>query len=225
MVYLITTYVKDLFMQEIYKDIKGFEGYYQVSNMGNIKSLGAYNNRKEKLLTLENAKSKNTYYKRVKLHKNGEVKRFLVHRLVASHFIDNPENKPQVNHIDNDTSNNVYTNLEWCTGSENMKHSRDQGRQDKVTKVATEAMAKANREKVKPKYDALVGKDLNGRVLVSYESCRKPNGKPRYKGNFRCLNCSNEFTAELDAATKNINRDTPCYCRSCTKKNKGRDIV
>ena len=212
-------------MQEIYKDIKGFEGHYQVSNTGNVRSLGAYNNRKVKLLVQENAKSKNTNYKRVKLHKHGATTRFLVHRLVASHFVYNPKSKPQVNHIDNNPFNNLYTNLEWCTGSENMRHSRDQGRQDKVTKVAAEAMAKANRAKVKPKYDALVGKDFNGRVLVSYESCRKPNGKPRYKGNFKCLNCNREFTAEIDAAIKNIDRDIPCYCRSCTKKAKGEDIV
>lgn len=212
-------------MQEIYKDIKGFEGYYQISNMGNVKSLGSYNNRKEKILTLENAKSKNITYKRVKLHKNKVVTRFLVHRLVALHFIDNPENKPQVNHIDNNTHNNMYSNLEWCTGSENMKHSMEQGRQDKVTEVAVKAMAKANRAKAKPKYDALIGTNLNGRMLISYESCRKPNGKPRYKGIFKCLNCLTEFTAELDAAIKNINRTVLCYCRSCTKKNKGKDIV
>lgn len=212
-------------MQEIYKDIKGFEGYYKISNLGNVKSLGAYNNRKEKLLVQENAKSKNTTYKRVKLHKYGKVTRYLVHRLVAIHFLDNPEQKPQVNHIDNNPLNNIVTNLEWCTSSENMQHSIKQGRQKHVTELAVAAMAKANKDKVKPKYDALIGKNLNGRILLSYMSEKKPNGKPRYKGIFSCASCSKEFTAEMDSSIKNINREQPCYCRSCTKKNKGKDIV
>jgi hypothetical protein len=202
-------------MQEIYKDIQGFEGLYQVSNLGNVKSLKT-KNKKEKLLAQENSKSKNTHYKRVKLHKNGEYKRFLLHRLVAIHFIPNTDNKPQVNHIDNNTCNNSVPNLEWCTGAENMKHSSDQGRQDKVRKLAIKAMIKANIEAVKPKYEALVNTNLNGRILLSYESVRKPNGKPRYKGNFKCINCNKNFTAEMDSSIKNINNEKPCYCRSCT---------
>ena len=212
-------------MQEIYKDIKGFEGYYQVSNLGSVKSLGAYNNRKKKLLLQEKAKSGNTYYRRVKLHKKGRVTRYLVHRLVSSHFLNNPENKPQVNHIDNNTDNNKVTNLEWCTGAENMAHSRKQGRQDQVTKIAVEAMAKANKAKAKPKYDNLVGTNLNGRILVSYTSVRKPSGKPRYKGLFKCTNCNTEFTAEMDASIKNIGKSKSSYCRSCTKKHNGKEIV
>jgi hypothetical protein len=202
-------------MQEIYKDVQGFEGLYQVSNLGNVKSLKTHN-KKEKLLTQENVKSKDVNYKRVKLHKEGSYKRFLVHRLVAMHFIPNPDSKPQVNHIDNNTSNNVVSNLEWCTGAENMKHSRDQGRQNKVTELAIKAMIKANIEAVKPKYEALVNKNLNGRILLSYVSVRKPNGKPRYKGNFECVNCCKKFTAEMDSSIKNINNEKPSYCRSCT---------
>jgi len=212
-------------MQEIYKDIKGFEGYYQISNLGNVKSLGAYNNRKEKILSPEKAKSRNMYYERVNLYKKGKTKRYLVHRLVALHFLNNPDNRPQVNHIDNNPMNNNVTNLEWCTGKENMQHSRAQNRQEYATQQAVAAMAKANRAKVKPKYDALIGKNLNGRILLSYSSCIKPNGKPRYKGLFKCAKCNQEFTAEMDSSIKNINRDSPCYCRSCVKKLKGNDIV
>ena len=204
-------------MQEIYKDIQGFEGYYQISNLGNVRSLNQSNN-KTKLLTQESIKSKTVFYKRVKLHKNGYTKRFLVHRLVAIHFIPNPKNKPQVNHIDNNTSNNNSNNLEWCTGSENMKHSRDQGRQNKVTQLASKAMAKANKAKAKEKYDNYLNKNLNGRILLSYESKFKPNGKPRYVGTFSCTNCFSKFTAELDASIRNITREKPCYCRSCACK-------
>lgn len=205
-------------MKEIYKDVKNFEGYYKISNLGNVKSLGAYNNRKEKLLTQEDSKSKNTTYKRVKLHKDGFTKRYLVHRLVALHFLENPDNKPQVNHIDNDPSNNNVLNLEWCTGSENMKHSKDQGRQDKVTAIASKAMAKANKAKSKLKYDSFINQNLNGRILISYYAYRKPSGANTYKGIFKCVNCDKEFTAELDAAVRNINKTKSCFCVSCSKK-------
>ena len=201
-------------MNEIYKDIKDYEGLYQVSNYGNVRSIKHGIN----ILTQENAKSKDAIYKRVKLHKNGVATRFLVHRLVALHFISNPDNKSQVNHIDNDTTNNIATNLEWCTPSENMLHSRKQGRQDKVTLLAAEAMAKANLAKSKAKYDSFIGSNINGRILLSYYK----EGK-RYKGNFKCENCSKTFTAELDSSLRNINRPLPTYCRSCTKKDS--DIV
>lgn len=200
-------------MNEIYKDVKGFEGYYQVSNLGNVKPTNPYNGRKPKLLTQENAKSKNAFYKRVKLHKQGIVKRYLVHRLVAEHFIDNPKNKPQVNHIDNNTINNSEPNLEWCTASENMQHSHKQGRQDKVTKVAVKAMIEANLARSKAKYDQYIGADINGRILLNYFR----DGK-HYKGNFKCVNCGKEFIASLDASLRNSNREKPTYCRSCSAK-------
>ena len=206
-------------MQEIYKDIQGFEGYYQVSNLGNVKSTNPYHKKEKGLLAQYNAKSKTAFYKRVTLHKNGEYTRYLVHRLVALHFIENPENKPQVNHIDNDTFNNEVSNLQWVTGAENMKHSRDQGRQDKVTEVAAKAMAEANRARAKLKYDALIGTDINGRKLLSYEPARKPNGKPIYKGLFECMQCHNTFSSDMDSSVRNLNRETPCYCKSCAIKN------
>ena len=199
-------------MQEIYKDIKGYEGHYQISNFGNVKSTKPYF-KNHRIVKQENAKSKNTFYKRVSLTLESKTTRFLVHRLVAQHFIDNPENKPQVNHIDNDTTNNHIDNLQWVTASENMKHSKDQGRQDKVTLLAAEAMAKANKLASKTKYDALINIDINGRTLLSYYK----NGK-HFKGNFKCGCCEKEFTAELDASLRNINRELPLYCRSCTKK-------
>jgi len=205
-------------MKEIFKDIKNYEGLYKVSNLGAVKSLIT-----NKVLKQENAKSGDTTYKRVCLFKNGKGKRYLVHRLVAFHFISNPENKPQVNHIDNNTHNNTDTNLEWCTASENMKHSRDQGRQDKVTKLAAEAMAKANLAKSKLKYDAIIGTNINGRILQSYERCGR-----YYRGVFICENCGRTFNAGLDSSLRNINRVAPTYCRGCViriNKNKLEDIV
>lgn len=105
-------------MQEVWKDIKGYEGLYQVSSHGRVKSLGNDKNRKEKIL-------KGIYnlgYKQVWLSKNGIEKRYLVHRLVASHFIPNPDNKPQINHINCIRDDNRISNLEWCTQAENNRH-------------------------------------------------------------------------------------------------------
>lgn len=102
-------------MKEIWKDIQGYKGLYQVSNLGRIKSLnrvdGSNHRIYEKILKLKKRKN----YLGVDLHQNGELRTYSVHRLVAQAFIPNPENKPQVNHIDEDKENNQVDNLEWCT--------------------------------------------------------------------------------------------------------------
>ena len=106
-------------MKEIWKDIKDYEGLYQVSNLGRIKSLKGYH-RKERILKLRN----NLYgYLTVGLSKYNKVKRRKIHRLVAEAFIPNPNNYEQVNHIDGNKLNNAVFNLEWCNRSYNMKHA------------------------------------------------------------------------------------------------------
>lgn len=116
-------------MKEIWKDIKDYEGLYQVSNLGNVKSLDRYVNykikdTKRKLLGKSKKLSLNEKgYLKVTLHKNCKGKTREVQRLVAETFIPNPENKPQVNHIDGNKTNNYVTNLEWVTESENMVHA------------------------------------------------------------------------------------------------------
>ena len=109
-------------MQEIWKDIKGYKGIYQVSNLGNVKSLPRKtNNQYYKGLYLKQYIYKG--YLRLQLTKHSKSKWFLVHRLVAEAFIPNPKNKPQVNHIDGNKLNNKVDNLEWVTPSENQIHS------------------------------------------------------------------------------------------------------
>lgn len=110
-------------MVEEWRDIKDYEGLYQVSNTGKIKSL--YRDT-GKILTGEIIQ-KGKGYLRVELTQNKKVKRFLVHRLVAQAFIPNPENKPEVNHIDGNTLNNNASNLEWCTHRENINHAWETG--------------------------------------------------------------------------------------------------
>ena len=109
---------------ELFKDIKGYEGLYQVSNMGTVKSLNYAKTKKAKSLKL---KKSNNGYVSVQLKHRGKMQS--VHRLVAGHFIDNPDDKPQVNHLNGNKSDNRAINLEWCTQSENMIHAYRNGLQ------------------------------------------------------------------------------------------------
>ena len=114
-------------MEEIWKDIKGYEGLYQVSNLGRIKSC-KYN----KIMK----SNKSDRYLGINLYKNGKPTTFDIHRIVAKTFIDNPNNYPIVNHIDGNKLNNNVDNLEWCTQSHNVKESYKLGLQ----KVKTPSM-------------------------------------------------------------------------------------
>ena len=102
--------------EENWIDIEGYEGVYQVSNLGRVKSLNYHRSGKEKIMTPNLTKKG---YLRIRLMSNGKTERYLVHRLVAQAFIPNHQNKPQVNHIDGNPSNNCVDNLEWCTNKEN----------------------------------------------------------------------------------------------------------
>lgn len=102
-------------MKEIWCDVFGYEGLYQVSNLGNVKSLSSNLILKGHVST--------TGYCDVQLYKNKKARVFKVHRLVALHFIPNPGFKQQVNHIDGNKLNNNVTNLEWTTAKENTEHA------------------------------------------------------------------------------------------------------
>lgn len=102
---------------EIWKSIPNYEGLYEISNFGRVKSL------KKNLIM--NCSIRNTRYNSTYLYKLGNSKQFLIHRLVAISFIDNPNNLPEVNHINGNKNDNNVNNLEWVTRSTNIKHSYD----------------------------------------------------------------------------------------------------
>lgn len=108
---------------ELWKDIGGFEGYYQVSTCGNVRSLTRFDGIRERKGQPIAPVLKHNGYLQVGLRKHGKRKYVGVHRLVAEAFIPNPQNKPQVNHIDCDKQNNNVSNLEWATSRENLNHA------------------------------------------------------------------------------------------------------
>lgn len=102
---------------EIWVDIKGFEGLYQISNLGRVKSVT------RNLIRKIQVNKKHIYgYCEITLSKNNKDFRYKIHHLVAEHFIPNPYNKPQVNHIDGNKLNNTVSNLEWVTYEEYKKY-------------------------------------------------------------------------------------------------------
>lgn len=138
-------------MIEQWKDIKGYEGLYQISNTDKVKALkrttymlinNCYRTYKEKVLKHNIANG----YLTVLLYKNKIASRKSIHVLKAIAFIPNPDKLPEVNHIDNDPLNNDLKNLEWCTHVHNINHKVIQGRQ---AKGETHGMVKLNEKKIK----------------------------------------------------------------------------
>ncbi|MNQ86769.1 NUMOD4 motif protein [compost metagenome] len=109
--------------QEVWKDIEGFEGMYQISNLGRVKSLARHYNREDRVIKGNPNKQ---YYLQVQLYKDRKRHVYLVHRLVMQAFepIDNPS-EMAVNHKDFNVQNNTLSNLEWCTTAENNQHYWD----------------------------------------------------------------------------------------------------
>lgn len=119
---------------ENWKDIPGYEGYYQVSDLGNVRSLNRQVLRCSKKINIAGRPLNLTFdkdgYLYCRLCKDSKPRAYKVHRLVAQAFIPNAQNKPQVNHLDGDKTNNHVENLEWCTISENQIHAFRTGLND-----------------------------------------------------------------------------------------------
>ena len=113
---------------EIWKDVKGYEGYYQISNMGNVRSVDRVRRKSNhgydahiKGKVIKQRSQKNGY-KCVTIYKDGVAKTVRVHRLVAAAFVPNPNGYGEVNHIDENVENNCANNLEWCSRSYNCSY-------------------------------------------------------------------------------------------------------
>ena len=156
---------------EIWKDIEGYEGLYQISNLGNVKSL----ERKkidgrlchEKIL--KQAKNKCGYLS-CEFCKDGVGRRFLIHRIVAQTFLPNPDGKREVNHINGIKTDNRVENLEWNTSKENQLHAYRSGLQIKPTKP-------------------IVQYDLNGVFIREWVSAKEAATKTNLKRSNICHCC------------------------------------
>lgn len=125
-------------MEEIWKDIKCYEGHYQVSNLGRVKSLGRYRKGRygSKVWVNERFMYQNVQksgYVHIHLSMNHKVRIFKLHRLVAEAFIPNPNNLPQINHKDENKQNNCVDNLEWCDSKYNNNYGTKIERYSKTT--------------------------------------------------------------------------------------------
>lgn len=145
-------------MEEIWKDIKGYEGYYKISNFGRVKRMkritkfndGRLYKYNEKIVNIN--KGKIGYFV-VDLYKNTKRMTFYIHRLVAEAFIPNPDNLPQVNHRDGNKLNNDIDNLEWVSAKQNCQHAYDNN-------------LHTNNKKV-------LQYDLNGNLIKEWNSIQK----------------------------------------------------
>ena len=148
---------------EIWKDVLGYEGKYQVSNLGNVRSVdrifvnacGVIVSRKGTILK---PRLNRDGYLRVTMHKKGKIKAEVIHRCVAVAFIPNNKNLPQVNHKDGNKRNNNVYNLEWCTPLENMHHAKRKGLRNNAL------------EYVKSKRKAVIATNIETGKETFYES-------------------------------------------------------
>jgi len=134
-------------MKEIWKDIDGFEGLYQVSNYGRVRSITRIvkkwdGERTVNGIVLKQAKNTKGYCF-VQLYKNGIGKNAVIHRLVAQAFIPNPQGLPQVNHKDENKDNNTALNLEWCDGIYNARYGT---RNSRVSQKKSKAIIVLDRD-------------------------------------------------------------------------------
>ena len=161
-------YKGDDTMKEEWKDIEDFEGAYQISNLGRVKSLGGWRGtakRKEKIRTIH---STHDGYAKVRLQHQGKDKTMRVHRLVAKAFIPNPKNMDTVNHIDGNKKNNKVSNLEWVDRTEQMIHAYKLGLKNKLYGKAN-GMSKA-----------IIQYDLNYNILNEFETIQEANALLKY---------------------------------------------
>ena len=204
-------------MTEIFVGIKGYENMYEISNIGRVKSLARFNSKKERFLKFDIDKKTYTEYFRVTLSKNNQTEKFIVHRLVAEAFIPNPENKPYVNHMDNDGTNNNVDNLEWVTHSENMIHAQKQGRLFNTQSKAGKIAATITRDKKL--------KELNnkiGNVFGEWTFIKPIPKNGNWYGEFKC-SCG--IIKEVNLSTILTGKSKQCHSCGLKQSHKNRKKI
>ena len=158
---------------EIWEDVRGYEGLYKVSTMGRVKSLNYNHTGKERIL--RPVKTKKGYL-RIGLHKNGKTTYYFIHRLVAEAFLkpnDDPEHKTQVNHIrEFEKDFNHYGNLSWVTPKENINYGT------------------CIQRRVEKQSKAVYQYTLNGQLVKKWSSANEIERQTRYSQGHIC-NCCN----------------------------------
>lgn len=171
---------------EIWKNVNGFEERYKISNMGRVKSLmDSNNNKREKIL--KQYLDKNGYL-RLLFSKNGKLKNFSVHRLVAEAFIQNPNNYCQVNHKNEDKTDNRVNNLEFCDAKYNTNYGT--GIKRRVTSTDYKAIGRKNSEKLSKK---VFQYNKNGTLINVWQSIKDCGKNGFHEGAVSqcCRNCFN----------------------------------
>lgn len=200
-------------MKEIWKPVKGREEFYEVSNTGKVRSL------------VERYKSKGIFELKQFVNEKGycfldlakpELKKYCVHRLVAEAFCDKPEGCDVVNHIDNNPSNNHYTNLEWTTYSGNLKHAQEQGRLFDAQSKGGKVTGKKLSEGLFNAVAEMVGNTYGNLTVIAKGSIVKYGNANRPRLLCKC-SCGNEaeyckIQLEKGRATK---------CKTCASRQLG----
>lgn len=179
-----------LLPKQIWKEIPNYEGKYQVSNTGRVRSLNY--NRTGKTKVMKQGKDKDGY-KNIILHKNGKYKIYYIHRLVALAFIPNPDNLPQVNHKDEDKTNNTVWNLEWCTPEYNTNYGTRNKRTSEANKGKSKGKGKNN-----PKAKPVLMFTLDGKFIRMFNCVVDANeylGKDRHSTNISMCATNKSKTA------------------------------
>lgn len=166
-----------LLPKQCWRDIEGYEGLYQVSNTGRVRSLNYGRTGKTKVLKQSTDKGG---YKNVNLHKSGKYKTCKIHRLVAQAFIPNPNDLPEVNHIDENKANNQVSNLEWCDRTYNCNYGTYKQR-------VSEALKGKHEGKNNPRAKPVLMFTLDGKFIRKFD----------------CVADANEFL-DKDRRSKNI---------------------
>lgn len=196
---------------EVWKEIEGYEGHYQISNKGNVVSI---KNSEPLLIKQQNHSSG---YKQVKLCKPKAISIQKVHRLVAKAFIDNPENKPQVNHINGVKTDNRAENLEWNTALENTRHAFENGLVNVYGENhRTSKLTDKEAEFILNNYKSFTLSELSIRFKVS-EACVRDIIKGRRR---KKLNANRFNNLDISKSHLVLNIETGVFYYSCVEAAK-----